>query len=145
METSEKRFYVIVPKTVQVERKERVQFGFNDWRNILVKDTVPMEAGRLMAQAFHVARKIDLYRYKATNKYEEITTIVLSVRNSAELKKVTTELFNLSLGKQTGVDVFCDTNPEFYGTLERVHTVSAIGPVTKEEVEEAIGHLELYS
>lgn len=136
-ETSEKRFYVIVPKTVQIK--------FTDWAGKQDTQTIPMEHGRLMAQVFHVARKIELYRYNPTLIYEEITTIVLSVRNSAELKKVSNELLNLPTGKQPSLDYFLDTNPEFYGTNEKVHTVTAIGPVTKEEVESAIGHLELYS
>jgi len=39
---------------------------------------------------------------------------------------------------------FLDHNPEFYGTDKRVHTVTAFGPTTQEEMEPFIGHLELY-
>lgn len=129
----DKRIYVIVPKTVQPTR------GYA---------SVSMEPGRLMAQCAHVARMLEHDRgeWPKRAKYEEVTTIVLSVRNSRELSKVFCELNDLSVDSNNAFEVFnfFDTNPGFYGTGNRVMTAVCTSPVLPEQVSAAIAHLELY-
>jgi hypothetical protein len=40
--------------------------------------------------------------------------------------------------------IYEDTNADFYGSKEKVHTATVIGPVYQEELDSVIGHLELY-
>lgn len=138
----EKRIYVAVPETVQTTSPRGV-----------VTTTVDMEPGRLIAQGVHLGRKIENERIKQallqagikppkSIDYEEITTIVLGVRNSKELVKVGSEL--ALMAGNAGYHAFSDTNPQFYGTRKKVLTAIGTGPVTREQVEPAIGHLELY-
>jgi peptidyl-tRNA hydrolase len=122
---SEKRFYLIVPNTVDTP----------------YKGTFVMEPGRLMAQCCHIGRKLQA----GMTQYEEVTTIVLSVRNSKELRKVSDELASgFRTGWNTNYQEFHDTNPVLYGTDSEIHTVTGIGPISKEDIDFAIGHLELY-
>lgn len=125
----EKRIYVIVPETVQVtQRGGKVV-------------TRRMESGRLMAQCAHVVTRLRLYPdINARFENKPVTTIVLSVRNSRELSKVTRGLMEVC-----ATFTFDDTNPPFYGTRKGVHTATAIGPLVKTpEIDAVIDHLELY-
>ena len=138
------RIYVIVPESVLVTTKER---------KATVTTRIPMEPGRLMAQVAHVARKMENEHLSCTpaeprlllrnenwhEGYREMTTIVLSVRNSRELAKVLKEL-----GELVTVFTFSDVNPEFYGTKGRVMTAICTVPTTFAQVDPAIGHLDLY-
>jgi len=151
----EKRIYILVPETVQILVPEQYDFSdhaawlrdqtYNYFPEYL--ETIQMESGRLMAQAFHVGRKIERsYSYK---KYEEITAIVLAVRNTKELEKVGNEISGSirrtsTLNCNFQYEEFWDHNPEFYGTEERIHTITAFGPTTQEQMESFIGHLNLY-
>lgn len=126
----EKRIYVIVPHTVLVTTKVG---------RALKPKMLSMEPGRLMAQVAHVVSKLRM-SLKETEGNAPITTIVLSVRNSRELFKVWDDLV-----KYTLVEHFRDSNPEFYGTKGQVLTAICTVPVTRSEVAEALGHLELYA
>lgn len=127
--TEEKKIYVILPLTVQVRP---------DGRRPRQPHSIPMEAGRLMAQGEHV---VSLMRMEniALLGMGPITTINLSVRNSKELSKVGYELVG-----RTRITEFLDKNPEFYGTPHLVPTAICTLPLLKSAIEEAIGHLELY-
>ena len=110
--------------------------------------TIKMESGRLMAQAFHIGRKIQ-NTIDAYTDYEEITAIVLGVRNTKELTKISLEIANwyedsFDCPDDFEFEEFWDHNPEFYGTNERVHTVTAFGPTTQEIMDPFVGHLTLY-
>jgi hypothetical protein len=155
----EKRFYILVPETVQITSTfDNIDLSKTDqldtFSEVAVK-TVKMSAGRLIAQAFHIGRKIENYRVnkflkesnggRLKDHYEEITAIDLSVRNTKELEKVSNEI-DASIDACSGIFYaeFWDTNSDVYGTTEKVHTATAVGPVTRDELENAIGHLELY-
>jgi len=138
------RIYVIVPETVQTPFEHSDASGFSEPEF----NTCYMSPGRLMAQSFHAARILQQeLSYNLSTDYRDITTIVLSVRNSKELRKVSNELLRWH---DENPDVaafveFCDENLEFYGTVAKVHTATAIGPVADSMVlDEIIGHLELY-
>ena len=140
------RLYVIVPQSVQVE----IPAGELEIGEYFPRiQTIPMEPGRLMAQVRHVGAKL-AYAMAANNvPWRDITTIVLSVRNSKELEKVTAELeevvYNDSDLFSAYLTEYSDVNPEFYGTNERVHTATIVGPVSSSEtLDSAIGHLPLY-
>lgn len=139
----EDRIYIIVPQTVQVGKGKRQ-------RNIA------MPAGRLMAQCSHVGRKMERldaivdasavmsYKEPSPKKlapYREVTTIVLGVRNTKELKLMGKLLYN-RLGRN-GVHSFEDTDRKFYGTKEKVMTAICTLPVDWHSLDDLIGHLEL--
>ena len=153
---ADKRFYVIVPKSVQVVEEYPVsEFYLDGGRNPAsinkVIKSIPMCHGRLMAQNVHIGRKVGHLIERLGFPYEDTTTIVLSVRNSKELSKVSNEIAN-SLSPVSKDDLvvyeeFHDHNPEFYGTQDKVHTITIVGPVSpegREKLESAIGHLDLY-
>jgi hypothetical protein len=124
----EKRIYVIVPKTVQVTVQGK-------------KKTVYMEPGRLTAQAVHVGRKLENDRcMKGIRSYEEITTIVLGVRNTREMEIIAGLFATLGIFPTC----FHDTNPLFYGTRAQVLTAMCTEPLDSSVAESAIGHLELF-
>lgn len=132
-----RKFFVILPETVQ--------FGENN------EFSYTMEFGRLVAQAVHVARKLERHEanyamMKQTSKeiipYEEVTTITLSVRNSKELAKVYREVKETWYGTDFTVETFHDTNKDLFGDY-KVQTAVMFGPVTSEEVDISIGHLPL--
>jgi hypothetical protein len=125
----EKRIYVLLPLTVQVPP------GGHLSRKPV---SIPMEAGRLMAQGEHVVSKMRMENIDIYGK-DPITTINLSVRNSAELTKVMREL-----EEELNIERFRDKNPEFYGTPFTVLTAVCTVPVFRSWVEDVIGHLELY-
>jgi hypothetical protein len=105
--------------------------------------------GRLIAQGVHIGRMLGYWLAAHEIDYKEITTIVLAVRNSKELAKVSKEIQAVvnSLPFTVPYEEFYDTNLEFYGTENRVHTISAVGPITpevREFLENSLGHLELY-
>jgi peptidyl-tRNA hydrolase len=143
-ELAEERIYVIVPMTVQVTPPDSSP------------RSIQMEPGRLMAQCAHIASKM---RAEQTQKgdwdtlHNPITTIVLSVRNSRELKMIREALINDSLTGTAGIESdrrynvssFHDSNPPFYGTEESVLTAICTTPVCKADVDAVIGHLELYA
>ena len=140
------RLYVIVPQSVQVEIPAG-ELGI--WEYLPRIQSTLMEPGRLMAQVRHVGAKL-AYDMAADNvPWRDITTIVLSVRNSKELEKVTTELeevvYNDSNLFSAYLTEYSDINPEFYGTNDRVHTATIVGPVpSSETLDSVIGHLPLY-
>ena len=141
----EERIYIIVPKTVQTIQTAPDPDGWSEKSEVR---NIRMESGRLMAQCSHVGRKLE---HQFEDEYREITTIVLSVRNSRELKKVTKEIAeylmvtNPCMKLPARCTTFEDTNPDLYGTFHKVHTATAVGPVTQEFMDPVIGHLELYS
>ena len=160
---SNKRIYVLVPYTVQVplhpitddERNAAIANGADPTSVVNPAEytgtkNIVMEVGRMLMQCHHVGRKIERVFMASGAAYQEITSIALGVRNSKELAKLTRELHNIvDFGglEENGVvcEEFHDTNPAFYDTYDSVHTVTSIGPVTREEVDEIIGHLELYA
>ena len=129
----EKRIYILVPKTVDVGRGE----------------IRCMEAGRLMAQCAHVARKMENAEVQVlednkgydVSAYQEITTIVLSVRNSRELQF----MYDLLYVVPWPVFRFEDINPEFYGTKARVLTAICTAPMPVSLANKYLGHLDLYA
>ena len=113
-------------------------------------------SGYLAAQAVHAGRLVDRQLARIGYGTEPITTIVLTVRNSKELRKVELdvmdELDDDISGEFRPNDVafarFEDTNEAVYGRdvwgeLIKVHTATAFGPVTSERMDAMIGHLEL--
>ena len=154
---NDERIYVIVPQTVQVTHKgldvsEEFPPPEDSYHPEVFEDiveTFPMVHGRLIAQGVHIGRKLGHWAETNGIPYEDVTTIVLSVRNSKELRKVSNEIEKIanSLSYHIPYEEFHDTNFPFYGTNEKVHTITAIGRVTpeiREMLEDAIGYLELY-
>jgi hypothetical protein len=129
----EKRIYVLLPETVQVAQHIR---GLKELQMV----SIHMEAGRLIAQGEHV---VSLMRMICLDELSmcPITTINLSVRNSKELEKVG---FELSKIPGCSLTSFHDTNADFYGTEQEVLTAVCTTPITQEEADEAVGHLELF-
>jgi len=144
---NEKRFYILVPKTVQVKTVVNTQHMVSSTIETYPVETITsfrMVPGRLLAQTFHIGRKIESWRRSLGIQYEDITAISLSVRNTRELQKVSKELMSFKLREPAFYDEFYDTNLDFYGTTDSVQTATVIGPVFKEELDSIIGHLELY-
>ena len=133
---TDKRIYILVPETVQVSVAPTFPESEPEIRSF------KMVPGRLIAQGVHVGRRLGNWHFNRQNP--EITTITLSVRNTKELRKVSDEVVNLLYKTDIPYEEFHDSNPGFYGTDDRVHTITGFGPVTREEVESAISHLELY-
>lgn len=131
--SEEKRFYIIVPETIQT-----------------LAHSQDMESGRLMAQNFHLGRVVERRRMEAEKQYEDVAAIVLSVRNSLELIKVLNDLEILrdkTAGgwlEQFPIDLYKDLNPVVYQVPGRVMSIVCVGPIEKSLVHPAIGHLELY-
>ncbi len=145
------RFYVFVPETVQTTVDSSFLYVVNNFmaRDIhSINRSTRMVAGRLIAQGVHIGRKLENYRAVHGIPWLDITTIVLSVRNTKELTKVSNEV-ELAVGDMDNPDVFYekyyDTNFDLYGTKDKVHTATIVGPVYKENLESVIGHLELYA
>lgn len=131
-EVEEKRFYIIVPETVQTELVSR-----------------GMETGRLMAQVMHIGRVVERRREFSNQLYEDVTTIILSARNTKEMNKILGELNVLRQVPDSNepafpLSIYRDHNPPVYKTPDRVLTALCIGPVEKSIVDSAIGHLDLY-
>jgi hypothetical protein len=128
------RFYVIVPETVQCDPFE----------------SHPMVAGCLMAQSFHIGRVVESRRALHGIAHEDVTTIVLSVRNTLELDKVYHELELKRLADSVDgndllpLSIYQDHNPKTYKVDDRVMTAICIGPVLPSAVRAQIGHLDLY-
>jgi peptidyl-tRNA hydrolase len=140
------RIYIIVPEKVQNEIS--VIGGVREENPQIKTITQKMEPGRLMAQCAHAARKLQNLVDEHGGDYRDITTIVLSVRNSKELTKVTNDLYTAwrLMENQPEFTTFEDSNPLFYGTDAKVQTAVIIGPVENSQVlDDIIGHLELYS
>jgi hypothetical protein len=138
----DKRIYVFVPKTVQV---------ITAAPSILEESVknISMVHGRLIAQGVHIGRILGHYMESLHLPYEDITTIVLSVRNSKELTKVTREVENIFLNYEHNINIkkFFDKNVKLYETEESVHSITLVGPVMQAErniMDYAMGHLELY-
>jgi hypothetical protein len=130
----DKRIYVLLPETVQVAHRIR---GLKAPQMV----SIHMEAGRLIAQGEHVVSKMRMEHYDLLGT-GPITTINLSVRNSKELDKVWVELNRLDI--LVDVVSFFDTNEEFYGTKKPVCTAICTTPITQEESDSVVGHLELF-
>jgi len=141
---NEKRIYILVPKTVQITINDSDAFGFKEPERY----SITMEPGRLMAQCCHVGRQLASQHHESQIPHEEITTIVLSVRNSKQLNKVSEELFefiNRYYDNTNRYAEFFDTNPDFYRVPDRVQTAVAVGPIEDGEIlDHIIGHLELF-
>lgn len=141
----EPRIYVIVPETVQVlGPKKTIR-------------SITMEPGRLMAQVAHVTGRMRLdraFRKYDQNKlgpvrdwiqYEEITTVVLSVRNVRALERVHEDLVDCArMYDLPGPYVFEDHNPSVYGIRGRLLTAVCTAPVLRSQIMYAIDYLELY-
>lgn len=135
----DKRIYFIVPEAVQVTipRRKRAY-------------TVRMESGRLAMQAVHVA--LEMYEsVMSTNRkakgYDQLTAIMLSVRNSRELAMIEAELRSHAAGSgipHFEVYSFSDVNPDLYRIKGRVQTAICTTPIEKSVVDPVIGHLERY-
>lgn len=150
----DKKIYVLVPLSVQFEETIAGLGCPGTLTNELVskKNT----SGYLAAQAVHAGRLVDRQLARIGYGTGPITTIVLTVRNSKELRKVELEVMDELDGDISGefrpTDVafarFEDTNEAVYGRdvwgeLIKVHTATAFGPVTSERMDAMIGHLEL--
>lgn len=133
----DRRFYVIVPKKVNIPSRNKKHLD----------KVVHMVPGRLIAQGFHIGRKLQAKAVDSLS-YTATTAIVLGVRNSKELERIANALYKLPVMSSPLANVFADEfideNPGLYGKNISCMTAVAIGPVTKAEVESAIGHLELY-
>ena len=120
-ELEEKRIYVIVAETIFTTNGKIIQ-----------------PPGRQVAQACHA---VGLFRYQQARDrrpYDPITTIVLQVRDTAELNHV----YDLLLCKKIKRFLFRDTNPE-YGVRE-FSTAFCTEPVYKEQVEGILDYLPLW-
>ncbi len=132
----ERRIYVLVPDTVQIREMPK-----NTGKRVEGVWTRHMSAGRLMAQVGHVVTQCRLdAEVLERHDNDPITTVVLSVRNSLELNKITMAM------ESDGIRVFCfsDHNPEFYNTEAGVTTAACTAPVYRHQVEPYLNHLELY-
>ncbi len=127
----EPRLYTIIPLKVN---------GVNPADN--TTKLITMETGRLAAQCVHVGRKFEHEHMNVAEPFQEITTITLSVRNSLELDKIYQELLNNNFGDV--ISRWEDYNPAVYGSINKMLTAICFGPVYRAEVENIIGHLELY-
>lgn len=141
---TDERIYVIVPETVQVEIRP------TGWRKFFYSSrnkSVDMVSGRLIAQGVHVGRILGHWFAKHNIPYRDITAIVLSVRNTKELRKVSDEALAIvhHMPHTVAYEEFHDTNEAFYGTTDSPHTITVFGPVDRETMEDVIGHLELYN
>ena len=138
----EERIYIIVPETVQTTPTPA-----DSMCDTSRATTINMEPGRLMAQCCHAGRCLQHSLELFGTDYRAITTIVLSVRNSKELAKITRDLNEWVSASNAPAAVvrFFDENPPFYQTIDDVHTATIVGPVDSSEVlDHIIGHLELY-
>lgn len=134
--SEEKRIYVVVAETVQPDEFTSV-------------DQVP---GRLAAQCAHVVSKVRVLMMASQSRGEyhplqPITTIVLSVKDSKELRHIQRMLERLNILHA----FFVDTNEDVYGWNHasnapyRLTTAVATFPVTKFEIDDVLGHLPLWS
>jgi hypothetical protein len=135
----EQRIYIIVPEKITIRNKTKK----------LPALEYLMEHGRAIAQAVHVARKLESQFAMGNSiyNYEVLTTIVLSVRNSKELALISNALYTHdedSTNYDNKYAEFSDTNPNVYGTDQSYLTAIAFGPTTAEEMEPILGHLELW-
>ena len=108
----EKLIYVIVPKVVHVD-------------TVYHTAKLEMSCGRLMAQIAHAISKLKL-RVKA-DPDEEYTTIILMVPDESKLVSRYIDLKDY-IERYTSdiqVEMFKDTNPEFYGTAISFPTAMA--------------------
>jgi hypothetical protein len=132
----EKRIYVILPLTVQVPRGRTK-----------ADRHIRIPAGMAAAQAVHVTRKMECEDDEfEPGKYQEITTITLSVRNSKEMHLIYQLLEDkiLDEGAKYRIYTFYDRNAVLYGRGKKVLTAICVTPMTASAVDAAIGHLELY-
>lgn len=131
MDTQFKRIYVLLPAKVLVPKPE---FG------ALGDRLLPMPVGRSAIQLGHVVSKM---RVGLADTYgsQPITTIGYSVRNHKELIKLINEM---SAG---GFNVwgFYDRDPKFYESDHGVLTAVCTEPITREQAEPFLGHLELFA
>jgi hypothetical protein len=145
----QERIYIIVPETVQNEVSMfDSELALFPMQPEIKTVTRKMEPGRLMAQCAHATRKLQHFLDENGGDYRDITTIVLGVRNSKELVKVTNELYTKwrVMENKPILTTFEDSNPQFYGTDAKVQTAVIIGPVANSQVlDDVIGQLELYS
>jgi hypothetical protein len=117
----ERRIYVILPETVTVPGEDY------PW---------VMEPGRQLTQGQHIVSKMRMENISDLGM-GPITTINLSVRNTAELCRVIADL-----GQVTKVTLFEDDNENFYGTKKKkILTAACTLPITKEQANYATGHL----
>jgi len=125
----QKRIYVILPNAVEVP----MGLKGGKPRHII------MNLGRQGAQAFHVT---SLMRSLNGINGEPITTILLTVRNTAEFRKVVRELRE---DAEVDVTIFSDLDPRFYGTRKRIATAACTVPVLRSDVEDILGHLPMFA
>ena len=128
MNRGEKRVYVIVAGTVQVPSGTGTR-------------TVIQPPGRQIAQACHA---VGLFRYRQAYVhppvlYEDLTTIILQARDSAELQHVAVLLAK----KKIIVHIFQDDNPD-YGREVRVATAFCTEPIYKDQIKDVADYLPLW-
>lgn len=132
--SEEHRIYVVVAEEVEVRT---VAF---DGMSMIV--TQP--AGRLAAQCAHVVSKARvnaiLSAKCAPQKFEPITTIILSARNSKELVILRALLAEAKIEQEW----FFDTNPEAYYGPDPVLTAICTHPVHPATVDGILDHLPLW-
>lgn len=134
----EKRLYVVVAGTVQVP----VSTAPGPDRGTR---TVIQPWGRQAAQACHA---VGLFRYRQGHfwklgeqgePYQDITTIILQARDSAEMNHVMALLSK----KKIMYHHFCDSNPE-YGNARPI-TALCTEPIYKDQIVNIADYLPLWS
>lgn len=161
-----KRIYCVVADTVQTYLDTSGKVGrANLWppkqtiRRTEYTTTVHQPAGRLIAQAAHVVSKVRHNMLKAeivratraakgkevwyrghVLRFEPVTTIILSARDSFELYHVKNLLNDARIPFMT----FFDENDPVYGGGQKVMTAVATEPVDPVDVQGILDYLHLW-
>lgn len=132
--SEEKRIYVVVAEQVEAYVE-----------SIGITYMVTQPAGRLAAQCAHVVSKArirEILQNKcAPDKFEPVTTIILSARNSKELVILRALLADASIDQEQ----FFDTNEEAYHGADPVLTAICTHPIHPAAVDGILDHLPLWS
>jgi len=137
-EAVREQIYVIVPNTIQVSpgrgADPDLYYGSRGWA---VAQSVHVVA-RMIWENQEYSTADDGSR-DAIEDYSKYPVILLGVRNSKELAKVYEDLDGV-----VQMTEFRDVNKKLYGTTDGVVTTICTSPCYREDVEDVIGHLELY-
>ena len=132
----EKRIYAVVAETVYCYDKGDVT-------------QIP---GRLAAQAVHAVSRMKMHqivglstKLQQARAKEAITTIILAVRDSNELRHVQRLLEKANIEHYTFEDTNIPVYGEDCGSAREVTTALATIPVVPEEVEDILDYLPLWT